>query len=136
MRLLKVAMMPFCFMMRRDHFKQKLLFWPQVYFEFTLQCWFNFTKCASNIRLFKYTSLLQIHFFSSILQNNIDMKYTASSKYTCSIWSILKVYSTLERVKTCEHLVINLHENIVAHHGWTWGKRFWDLDWVLVCYIA
>ena len=26
-------LMSFCFMMKKDHFKQKLLLWPQVYFK-------------------------------------------------------------------------------------------------------
>ena len=28
-------LMPFCFMMKKDHFKQRLLLWPQVLFNYT-----------------------------------------------------------------------------------------------------
>ena len=54
----------------------------EVYFQFTLKYWFNFTKCASNILFF--------------CQNNTDLNYTSSSSsviqhvevYLKYIWSM------------------------------------------------
>ena len=53
----------------------------EVYFQFTLKYWFNFTKCASNILFF--------------VQNNTDLNYASSSSviqhvevYLKYIWSM------------------------------------------------